>query len=54
MQLIRAIAEVAAATRKMLFRYSGLCGMASERRRCGKIGNPNGFQILRIQMHQIL
>jgi hypothetical protein len=54
-QGLPASGEVAADTRKMLFRYSVLCGTASDAvdalillRRI-KIGNPEGFQIIEIQ-----
>jgi len=50
---------VAADIRKMLFRYSRLCGTASDAvdavillRRI-KIGNPKGFQILEIKNRRI-
>jgi len=54
-QGLSASGEVAADTRKMLFRYSRLCGTASDAvdavillRRI-KIGNPLWFQIIEIQ-----
>ena len=58
--LIRAIFKFAIDIRKMSFRYSFLCGMASDTidmvilpRRI-KIGNPFGFQILEIKNAGIL
>jgi len=51
---LSASGAIAADTRKMSFRYSQLCGTVSDavdavtRLRRIKIGNPAGFQILKI------
>ena len=41
----RAIVEVAACTRKMLFRYSGLCGMVSDTVDAVRSTIPKGFKL---------
>jgi len=52
--LSRAIFKFAADTRKMLFRYSGLCGTASDAADAVKLEIPQGLKLLKFKMSEYL
>jgi len=52
--LYRAIFKFVADTRKMSFRYSFLCGMASDTADAMKLRIPSGFKFLKIKMEEYI
>ena len=52
--IIQTIIELAADTRKMAFRYSEICGKASDALDVVRSAIPTGFTFLRINLGKIL